>query len=373
MKISRRAASQRRAGFTLIELLVVVAIIAILIGLLLPAVQQAREAARRTQCKNNLKQIALAAHNFHDNKNFLPPSFIGYYGNLKVAGATWCWLILPWLDVAGSETNDNGNPIANAPWANCLGGDNGWAARKTQTVVKTYFCPSRRSPMRQANPSTAAPGVPHSSWVGNPSYDIPASCTDYAGNAGNGGSNPGTTPALVHPAMGPGGNGTVIPAVVSMIYSGTAPTAYPLTNSAVQWRWNGVVTLQGSIGDGTSNTILFGEKCVSSVNQGTAGGDATNNNDMANANNWGDGDAFDSRYETHFVRQYHNGLSTGVTDTNASPWNNYDFGAAHNGIVNFAMADGAVRSLKNGMDGTTYGYLLTRNGNEPLDDSILGN
>jgi len=73
---SPRKVADRR-GFTLIELLVVIAIIAILIALLLPAVQQAREAARRTQCKNRLKQIALSAHNFHDVNNKLPPGYLG--------------------------------------------------------------------------------------------------------------------------------------------------------------------------------------------------------------------------------------------------------------------------------------------------------
>ena len=89
-------------GFTLIELLVVIAIIAILIALLLPAVQQAREAARRTQCKNNLKQIALACHNYHDIYQMFPPAIIrgGRMTSVSNNRESWGWhvAILPMIE-----------------------------------------------------------------------------------------------------------------------------------------------------------------------------------------------------------------------------------------------------------------------------------
>jgi prepilin-type N-terminal cleavage/methylation domain-containing protein len=102
-----------RRGFTLIELLVVIAIIAILIALLLPAVQQAREAARRSQCKNNLKQLGLALHNYHDNFNTLPPGAIQVFETNAQNEATWISMILPYIDQA---------PLYNrANFSSCFG------------------------------------------------------------------------------------------------------------------------------------------------------------------------------------------------------------------------------------------------------------
>src|SRR5450432_1678919 len=88
---------RKLSGFTLIELLVVIAIIAVLIALLLPAVQQAREAARRTQCKNNLKQMGLGLHNYHDTYNMFPPGALTAGGD-NLWGMSWYIRILPNID-----------------------------------------------------------------------------------------------------------------------------------------------------------------------------------------------------------------------------------------------------------------------------------
>jgi prepilin-type N-terminal cleavage/methylation domain-containing protein/prepilin-type processing-associated H-X9-DG protein len=113
----------RHRGFTLIELLVVIAIIAVLIALLLPAVQAAREAARRTQCVNNLKQFGIAMHNYHDSIGSFPIGVTGFrsptgYGTLGTAAnnrRTWAWLILPYLEQGTAYGAINFNLGFNAP------------------------------------------------------------------------------------------------------------------------------------------------------------------------------------------------------------------------------------------------------------------
>lgn len=132
--------SRRNSGFTLIELLVVIAIIAVLIALLLPAVQQAREAARRSQCKNNLKQIGLAIHNYHDTVNAFPPGSINS-GSLW-SNPQWPYLldfILPYIDEAPRYNILAKNWSRVAPWN--PGAEADWEA-ELQTPIKAFLCPS---------------------------------------------------------------------------------------------------------------------------------------------------------------------------------------------------------------------------------------
>jgi len=155
-----------RRGFTLIELLVVIAIIAILIGLLLPAVQKVREAANRIRCSNNLKQIGLANHNYHDTMGHLPPG-IGYYPTATngAFGTNWFHL-LPFIEQENLFRSSLGTvpfPAPGGPSTAYYPGNDGVYS----TIVKLYVCPS--------DPSVG-PGVELIQG-----YPIAVSC--YAGNA----------------------------------------------------------------------------------------------------------------------------------------------------------------------------------------------
>ena len=135
-----------RRGFTLIELLVVIAIIAILIGLLLPAVQQVRQAAARVACQNNLKQIGLACHNYHDSQKHLPPGYLAQ-GTYPDPSPGWGWgtFILPYLE--------QGNLYNQLDLTRSVP-----ASPAIQTIVKTYICPADQTPLAPF-PVTSATGV----------------------------------------------------------------------------------------------------------------------------------------------------------------------------------------------------------------------
>lgn len=132
-----------RRGFTLIELLVVIAIIAVLIALLLPAVQQAREAARRTQCKNNMKQLGLAMHNYHDTYRVFPPGWIAVDPATRamsahegLSGFGWGTMILPQIDQSALYNQLNLNLAVNDP-ANLP---------HIKTILPAFVCPSDTAP-----------------------------------------------------------------------------------------------------------------------------------------------------------------------------------------------------------------------------------
>jgi prepilin-type N-terminal cleavage/methylation domain-containing protein len=171
-----------RRAFTLIELLVVIAVIGILIALLLPAVQKVREAANRTQCTNNLKQLALAAQSYHDTQKSFPPGvyFPGNPGSMatppfwpspKYRGVPLFVYLLPYLE--------QGNLVSGWDYANPLNNTTGGTAAKTATILKVLLCPSDLIP---ANPYTDPNGRVYGlgSYGGNGgarSYD-PASATN---------------------------------------------------------------------------------------------------------------------------------------------------------------------------------------------------
>jgi prepilin-type N-terminal cleavage/methylation domain-containing protein len=201
-----------RGGFTLIELLVVIAIIAVLIALLLLAVQAAREAARRGQCTNNLKQIGLALHNYHQTNDCFPPGYLPRYNGAGVAQFNWDWSVHARL-LSGLEQQALYNAIN---WSiGSISNDPNYYANTTVTITRlfTFLCPSTSPPTWLTNPGT---GYTPTQAAGN----------SYFGSVGS-----------------------------SLEFDATQTGGPP----------NGVFQYSGprisitSIQDGTSNTIAFGE------------------------------------------------------------------------------------------------------------------
>jgi prepilin-type N-terminal cleavage/methylation domain-containing protein len=226
--------SRRRSGFTLIELLVVIAIIAVLIALLLPAVQQAREAARRTQCKNNLKQLGLAMHNYHDAFNIFPMLHMMNPDWPGVGGSAPCWgwgaYLLPYVDQAPLYNTLNVGMVSLQQIM-----DNAALRGQVLTPLTVFQCASDDSPGMNDNQDTNFSSSFFKTLRDSAGNRYPQPKSNYVMNQDF--ANEGTI-------FGPNGE----PAASKNDFFGTGAL-----NSC---------TLIRDYTDGTSNTIILGERSM---------------------------------------------------------------------------------------------------------------
>jgi len=298
-----------RPGFTLIELLVVIAIIAVLIALLLPAVQQAREAARRTQCKNNLKQLGLALHNYHDTHLVFPPALIGSgRQNSPVApisplvlNTTGWVLILPMHEQSALHAKYDFNQpssVSNPYGRPFPGGTADDSVNKAvySTKLDVHLCPSDPAGGVTVSESPNTPSAFYSRNEARRSNYLfsTGSYTDYDAN-------------------------------------------YPINATRAGVFGNNGAARMGGITDGTSNTLLIGES--KQIKTSSSYGPY-----------WGSG--------THTC--CHGRVPAGLPQFGAINYDNlgdgsrrqyaWQFGSHHTGGAHFAMADGSVRFISENVD-----------------------
>jgi prepilin-type N-terminal cleavage/methylation domain-containing protein len=310
-----------RRGFTLIELLVVIAIIGVLISLLLPAVQKVREAANRTTCGNNLKQIGLAIHNYHDTYGALPPARTNSDG-----GPTWAFLLLPNLEQDALYRQWDLHRSYYDPGLPDF--------RKTQ--VKLFYCPSRRLPP-QLSVATADGDVNYENHYPNDEPQ-PGALGDYACSVGdNADGNYNTQKA----------NGAF--ALANYQYAALPPSASTPPWYMASWSSN---TSFAAITDGLSNTLFIGEKHVpaDAFGKRDGGGDSSIYND-----------------DHPGVNQRIAGRNNLLARSPTEPYN-IQFGSYHAGICQFLLGDGSVRPLAVSVSGTTLSRLAVRNDGQPVPD-----
>ncbi len=307
----RNGASFQRRAFTLVELLVVIAIIGVLVALLLPAVQAAREAARRMQCSNNLKQMGLAIHNYHDTNGSFPPSAIkGKVGDGSGSAQALVWggSILPYIEQRNMFDQIQGKGFA-INWA-----DDGVNEQILRTKLPAYQCPS--------SPDSSQP------W-------------DDGGATGR------------HRAS----YGCVVSGTVGYTISSKATNGeskhHMDDGGQLHARHNGPFLMQnltttfGDITDGSSNTLFIGERYRNK---------ATNRNYIAIGT--------PSGQDEHARWAGSTGIQLNTLDTGTQGF--AGFHSAHSGGAQFALGDGSVRLLSENIDRYVYACLGTRSGAEPV-------
>jgi prepilin-type N-terminal cleavage/methylation domain-containing protein len=323
---------RRNRGFTLIELLVVIAIIAILIALLVPAVQQVREAAARTQCTNNLKQIGLACLGFNDTHGFLPASrdLFSYPGEInellnpnsdepdggateETCIATWAVYILPFVEqeyLWSLWDLRPYNPVPNpGPYAMPYVQQNPQAI---QTPVPIYFCPSRRTP-------ATAPTLSISGDTDGIGPHVPGALGDYACNIGTTGDD---------------------------IWNANLTVLLP--NGPFRLGTEGKGRRLAEITDGTSNTLFVGDKHVPPTQFGRVGAAQW---DCSIYDGGGMGLNAGSNLGLYLCAARAAGLNypleTSITDATSSSWK---FGSYHPNFCQFVFGDGSVHAIQNNLD-----------------------